>query len=429
MSKADELFNQASEADSLFNAALAPSAPMPSDATKTRGDQFVQGGALKAARAALPWVGMGIGGAMQPEFIPALFAAGAGGVLGGGVSDALGVLQGEPDKSNAGQLSDAAIRFLQGATGEGAGRGLQAGAAKVGQGLSELSFRPSPTLKKDFRTAVKGDQPYAGNASQQASIGEIATSPEVRAPVGAFRGQIVSDRISDGIRQSGQRLREFLARPKFKETRFTIKDFTPELRRLYNKAAADPASDAASKTVGEALDVFERKYGGRKLSYQDVLEIKQRADAAASAAHRAAASGKNTLADASLVDFYKAQADAARRILNAAGPEVRAINNQTQRLLFMERAAIDAESRGAGVMRQLWVPALTAGAAGGGTYAGTHDTGRALTAAALMGTLSDPRMASRLALMLTDPTFAVAARRGPQVAGALMDAGQAGGVW
>ena len=408
---------------------VVPGMPMPSDATKARGDQFVQGGALKAARAALPWVGMGIGGAMQPEFIPAMFAAGAGGVLGGGVSDALGVLQGDPEKGNAEQLSDAAIRFLQGATGEGVGRGVAAGASKVGQGLSELAFRPTPTLKKDFSKTVMGDAPYSGKASEQASIGQIATSGEARAPVGAFRGQVISDRIADGVKASGQRLRDLLKRPKFQQAKFTTLDFAPELRRLYNKAAADPASDAASKTIGEALDVFDRKYGGKSLTYTEVLDIKQRADAAAAAAHRAAATGKNTIADAGLVDFYKAQADAARRILNAASPEVRAINNETQRLLFMERAAIDAEARGAGVMRQLWVPALTASAAGGSTYAGTHDPARALTAAALMGSLSDPRMSSRLALLLTDPAFAAAARRAPQAIGGLMDASGAGGVW
>lgn len=324
------------------------------------------------ARGMLPMAGA-FGGSLLGTIggIPGRIAgAGIGGALGKGAEMLT-------DDTDQGFMEGATAMGTEGlkqagfeAAGGVVGKALKAGGSRLFQSM----LKPSKAVRQEFPTVVR-DSIKAG------------------VPVGK-RGAEKADRL---VTEAGQRTRETLASAEAAGAKpVNMRPVVASLGRTRAKVAKQPMREADLQTVrgvrNQAL-----KENPHPISLTQAQEMKQAAQRVAGEGYSKIAKGGDV--NSVPLDANMDLASGLRAAIERRVPAVAPLNQRTQKLIGVRRAAEDAEGRIANnAPIGLGMSTGIAGAAGlgAGAFSGDTTTG-AGTAAAILA-LTNPALASRLAI-------------------------------
>lgn len=294
--------------------------------------------------------------------------AGLGGALGKGAE----LFLDEKDDTLTDSLrqmgSEAVLQGGAELAGGAIGKALKAGAPRLMQSV----LKPSKTLRQEFPTVAQ-DTVKAGTpigAGGQKKVGTLISSTH----------QKVNDKLALSQRMG--------ARP------VDMKDVVPELQGVAQKVSKEPL-DAGAK-LQELSDI-----GGRLLQQHptpipllQAQEMKQAAQRVASQGYKQLNAGAPI--NAVTPDANMAIARGLRKEIEQRA-DVAGLNEQTQRLMGVERALDDAMGRIAN-NQPIGMNALIAAGAGGATGLASQDAGVGGGVGLGILALTNPWLASRLAI-------------------------------
>jgi hypothetical protein len=349
---------------------------------------------LDAGRAALdpenlPVIG-GVLGGIVGSAIP-----GAGTVIGGSLGATLGGGLGAAgramSRSTAGAPEPTAGELATdiGAAGarEGVtaaiGGGLVKGAGAVGRGLYRRALGPSRAVLEEFPDVVETGIRHGFNVT----------------PKGAARAEAAG-------MASGRAAREVVrSSPAAAQgVRLKTDEVLTGLDRLRAAASKSPTANKGIAQIDAFADEVRASHP-QGFNAEGLLDLKQGADKAGRAAHRAADVGGNMDAGA-IAEMNKAIADRARGVLNEQIPGIRPINARTQSLMGVRTAIDEATARPS----QLTPRVLASLGAGGSAGLLTNPIAGA-GAAALTAAATSPRVLGRTGIVLGRTGDSAAAQR------------------
>jgi hypothetical protein len=291
-------------------------------------------GAIAGGLAVAPFTG----GASVPAAMAMSGLGSAGGAGLGLIAEQMGT--GRP-KAAGDVAKEMAIQGATGAAGEGIGRGLVTVAGKVAPHLARAILKPSKALQREYGQ----DELIESFLKEGVPVGQSATVGGRAKASAATADQMLADAQAAG------------AGP------VSIRPVAAEMRPLMDKAQTRVRlgqADESPSIVGRIRAMRGANPQGIPLTVAQ--EMKREAQGQATRAFRAADAG--TVVNDMGAHTDKAVATGLKHGIEARVPAVKDVNANTQRLMGLEEALADAESRSPGFMGtnpMTWLGAVAPG--------------------------------------------------------------------
>lgn len=202
--------------------------------------------------------------------------------------------------------------------------------------------------------------------------------------------------------------------------KFNMNRVSPRLRALVNQADRIPGYGSQAKRLRRIVNEMMEKHGNRDLALDQVRGLRQDMDAISEVVKGALPKGVNPKSLSPVKRAWDAFSNDFRDVLRApeVGPSISRAEKGVQSAILAEKGARAGE-KGLSFAASRGVP-IAAGTAASVFHPGPimSELPQVLGAGAAASALTQPWVASRLALGMTNPYLLALLRRGPVLAGA-----------